>query len=143
MGNCSNCFRRGFTVSWIGTIKRATERLPTALGHLFQVLQIAAGKLVGVLTQPCLTLCDPMDCSPPGSTVQGISRQEYWSGLPLPSPGVLPDPGIEHTSPAFPALAGIFFTSVPTGKQWGKVHLTLFLTGNLLLLCFFCFTIFQ
>ena len=36
--------------------------------------------------QSCPTLCDPMDWSPPGSSVHGISRQEYWSGLPFPSP---------------------------------------------------------
>ena len=36
--------------------------------------------------QSCLTLSDPMDCSQPGSSVHGISRQEYWSGVPLPSP---------------------------------------------------------
>ena len=35
--------------------------------------------------QSCPTLCDPMDCSLPGSSVHGISRQEYWSGVPLPS----------------------------------------------------------
>ena len=40
-------------------------------------------------------------------------RQEYWSGLPFPSPGELPDPGIEQMSPA---LAGIFFTTEPPGK---------------------------
>ena len=34
----------------------------------------------------CLTLCDPMDCSLPGSSVHGILQQEYWSGLPFPSP---------------------------------------------------------
>ena len=36
--------------------------------------------------QPCLSLCDPIDSSPPGSSVAGISRQEHWSGLPFPSP---------------------------------------------------------
>ena len=46
---------------------------------------------------------DLMDCSLPGSSVQGFSRQEYWSGLPLPYPGDLPDPGIEPRSPALPA----------------------------------------
>ena len=40
-------------------------------------------------------------------------RQEYWSGLPLPSPGDLPEPGIE---PASPALAGRFFTIEPLGN---------------------------
>ena len=43
-------------------------------------------------------------------------RQEYWSGLPFPTPGDLPDPGIKLTSPASPALAGGFFTTEPPGK---------------------------
>ena len=43
----------------------------------------------------------------------GFPRQEYWSGLPFPSPGGLPDLGIEPTSPA---LAGGFFTTGPPGK---------------------------
>ena len=45
-----------------------------------------------------------------------FSRQEYWSGLPFPSPGNLPDPGIEPRSLASPALAGGFFTTAPPGK---------------------------
>ena len=40
-------------------------------------------------------------------------RQEYWSGLPFPPPGDLPDPGIELESPVSPALAGGFFTTEP------------------------------
>ena len=47
-----------------------------------------------------LLLCDPMDCSPPSSSVHGLSRQEYWSGLPFPSPGDLPNLGVKPTSPA-------------------------------------------
>ena len=47
--------------------------------------------------QSCLTLCDPLDCvayqAPP---FMRFSSQEYWSGLPFPSPGHLSDPGIEH-----------------------------------------------
>jgi len=39
------------------------------------------------VAQSCLILCDPMDCSPPGSSIEGILRREYWSGLPFPSPG--------------------------------------------------------
>ena len=35
----------------------------------------------------CVQLCDPRDCSLPGSSIQEFSRQEYWSGLPFPSPG--------------------------------------------------------
>ena len=59
-------------------------------------------------------LSGPMDCSPPGSSVYGFPRQECWSGSPpFPSPGDLPNPGIE---PMSPALAGGFCTTEPPGK---------------------------
>ena len=41
------------------------------------------------------TLCDPMHCSPRGSSVREFSQQEYWNGLPCPTPGHLPNPGIK------------------------------------------------
>ena len=44
-----------------------------------------------------------LDCSPPGSSVHGLSRQQSCSGFPFPSPGDLPDPGIEPGSPALQA----------------------------------------
>ena len=72
------------------------------------------------VTQSCPTLCNPINCSLPGSSIHGIfqarilewvayqappsmgfSRQEYWSGLPFPSLGDLPNP---ETEPRFPAL---------------------------------------
>ena len=62
------------------------------------------------VAQSPLTFCNPMDYSLIGSPVYGFSRQEYWSRLPFPSPGDLPDPGIE---PMFPVLTGGFFTTVP------------------------------
>ena len=49
-----------------------------------------------------------------------FSGQEYWSGLPFPTPGNLPDPGIETVSPASPALAGKFSTTVlPEAQEMG------------------------
>ena len=45
--------------------------------------------------QPCPTLCNPVDCNLQASLFMGFSRQEYWSELPCPPPGDLPDPGIE------------------------------------------------
>ena len=51
-------------------------------------------------TQSCLTLCDPMDCSLPGSSVHRFSRQEYWSGFLFPSPRGFSNPGIKPRSPA-------------------------------------------
>ena len=53
-----------------------------------------------LVAKSCPTLCDPMDCNLPGSSVMGFPRQEYWSGLPFPSLRDLPDPGIEPSSPA-------------------------------------------
>ena len=50
-----------------------------------------------------------------------FSRQEYWSGLPFPSPGDLPDPGME---PMSSALAGEFFTTEPPGKSFSSNYLT-------------------
>ena len=47
----------------------------------------------------------------------GFSRQEYWSGLPYPPPGNLPDPGIKPGSLLSPALAEVFFT---TSATWVK-----------------------
>ena len=53
--------------------------------------------------QSCLTLCDPVDCSCQAPLSIGFSRQEHWSGVPFPSPGDLPNPGIEPRSPALQA----------------------------------------
>ena len=55
----------------------------------------------------------------------GFSRQEYWSGLPFPSQGDLPDPGIELASLTSPALAGRFFTTNATivTIQNGRYHI--------------------
>ena len=49
----------------------------------------------------------------------GFSRQEYWSGMPFPLPGDLPDPGIEPMSLISPALASGFFTTTAT---WEAPH---------------------
>ena len=69
---------------------------------------------VCVCAQLCLTLCNPMDCSLPAPLSMEFSKQEYWSGLLCPSPGDLPNPGIEPTSPA---LAGGFFAAcIPPGS---------------------------
>ena len=65
------------------------------------------------VAQSCLTLCDPMACSPPGSSVHSILQQEYWSGLPFPSPGDFPHPGIKPLSSALWAYS---LPSEPPGK---------------------------
>ena len=70
--------------------------------------------------------CDPMDSSPPGSSVCGIFQARILEWLPFPTPGDLPEPGIEPMSFVSPALAGGFFTSEPPEKPSKTVlHQTL------------------
>ena len=57
----------------------------TGVGCHF-LLQCMKVKSESEVAQSCLTLSDPVDCSPPGPLSMGLSRQEYWSGLSLPSP---------------------------------------------------------
>ena len=61
----------------------------------------------------CSTLVSPWTVACQAPLSMGFLRQEYWSGLPLPSPGELHNPGMEPTSPV---LAGRFFTTEPLGK---------------------------
>ena len=61
------------------------------LSHLIKITSV-----VYMCTQSCLTLCNPMDCvACQAPLFMEFSRQEYWSGLPFPTPEDLPDPGIE------------------------------------------------
>ena len=68
------------------------------------------------LLQLCLTLCEPMDCSPPGPSVHGILQARILEWIAFPPPGDLPDLGIEPMSLKSHALAGGFFTTSATGK---------------------------
>ena len=67
------------------------------------------------LLQSFPTLCDPVDCSPPGSSVHEILQARIRSGLPCPPPGNPPNTGMESASLASPALASRFF---PSGTTW-------------------------
>ena len=76
------------------------------------------------VAQSCPTLGDPMDCSLPGSSLHEILQARVLEWVPFPSPGDLPDPGIEPGSPAFQADA---LTSEPPSPQtvssppeWGR-----------------------
>ena len=69
----------------------------------------------GLVAKSCLTLATPWTVACQAPLSMGFSRQEYWSGLPLPSPGDLPNPGIELGSPALKA------DSLPTELQ-GIIH---------------------
>ena len=85
--------------------KPAIQRASVAKGVKVKESEVA---------QSCPTLWNPVVCSQPGSSIHGIlHRQEYWSEFPFPSPGDLPDPGIE---PRFPAFRADALTSEPPGK---------------------------
>ena len=70
--------------------------------------------------QSCPTLWDPVDCSPSGSSVHGILQARRLEWLPLPSPGDLPDPGIE---PGSRALLAVSLSSETPGKVPNRVKL--------------------
>ena len=67
--------------------------------------------------QLCPTLCDPTDYSLSGSSVQGIPSQGYWSGLPSPIPGDLPNPGVE-----LPPKSKFITFSKYTWQFWSTVN---------------------
>ena len=91
------------------TVLRRTGRMgssPTR-GHL-RIVQSAMLFCCWLVAQLCLTLCNPMDCSPPGS-MTGFFRQEQWSGLPFPSPGIF----LTQGSTCISCSAGKVFTTEP------------------------------
>ena len=77
-------------------------------------------KKLSLITQLCLTLCNPWTVAyqAPLSMGIGFSGQEYWSELPCPPPGDLPEPGIELRSPALRADS---LPSEPPGKPYKKL----------------------
>ena len=99
--------------SWVFLLKRDVG--PTVSSDRTPFWSLRSLACMGVKSLlSCLTLCDPMDCSPPGSSVHGLSRQEYWRGLLCPCLGDLPNPGIEPSSLMSPVWAGGFLTSSAT-----------------------------
>ena len=69
-----------------------------------------------LLIKLCLTLCDPMDCSLPSSSVRKISQARILEWVTTASPRDLPGPGLEPSSLVSSVLAGRFFTTEPPGK---------------------------
>ena len=72
-----------------------------------------------LVTKSRATLCYPMDYSPQAPLSMGFPMQKYWSGLPFPSPGDRPNPGIK---PVSPVLAARFFSTEPPGKPSSTTH---------------------
>ena len=82
--------------------------------------------------QSCLTLCKQMDCNPLDSSVQGFHWKNYWSGLPCPPLGDLPDPGIKPVSFMSPALAGEFCTASSNNDNIHYLFIVCYVLNNML-----------
>ena len=80
----------------------------------------------GLVSQLCPTLCDPMDCSLPGSSVHGIIQARMLEWVAIPFPGDLPDPGIKPRSlalqagslPSEPLGSHPWVRKIPYGREW-------------------------
>ena len=68
-----------------------------------EIKKVEHGHLGGLVAKSCPALATPWIVAHQGPLSMGFSRQGYWSGLPVPSPGDLPDPGIKPRSPALRA----------------------------------------
>ena len=91
-----------------------------------------------LVAESCLTICNGMDCIPPCSSVMGSSRQEYWSGFPFLSPGILLTQGPKL---GLPHCRQIFLPSEPPGKVilgWSKSSFRLSITSYRKTLMNFC-----
>ena len=72
--------------------------------------------VVSSVAKSCPTICDPMDCSPPGSSVHGILQAGILEWVTFPSPGDLPNPGVKLESLMSPALQVCSLPLAPPGK---------------------------
>ena len=107
-------FQRAWSGVWISTMHRIVLWV-LGSGDLFLEAFLFHLLVLCLVAQTCPTLCNTMDCSPPGSS----TRQEYRSGLPFPSPGDLSNPGIKPGSLASQA------DSLPLSHQ-GSPKLSLY-----------------
>ena len=104
----------------ISTILSSSSLIHSSAPDFLLLIPSAAAAAAAKSLQSCLTLHDPMDCSPPGSSVHEISQARILE-LPFPSPGDLPGPGTEPASPVSPTLQT---DSLPL-SHWGSPRMQL------------------
>ena len=92
---------------------RRPSRLPAPLVSASPPLWYVCAKLL----QSYPTVCDPVDCSPPGSSVHGVLQARVLERVPRPPPGDLPDPGVEPASLLSAPSAGRFLATAPPGTS--------------------------
>ena len=96
----NNCGGSCLSSSFMPSAEAAAPLVASLVLHCGSGRSSVRARVHAKSLQSCLILCNPMGCSQPGPMSMGFSRQEYWSGLPCPPPGDLPDPGMEPGSPA-------------------------------------------
>ena len=100
-GKCISKLQYIHAMKYYSAIKKENQPQIYTITQINLRCILLSGRKVKVLdTKSDLSLFKPVDCSPPLAPLSmEFSRQEYWSGLPFPSPGDLPDPGIKPRSP--------------------------------------------
>ena len=98
--------------------KTQAHRYKEQIGDYQRQSYMNLEKMCGVWVCVCVCVCLHAQlyttlCNPMAPLCMEFSRQEYWSGLPFPSPGYLSNPGIKSVSLKSPALSGRFFTTAP------------------------------
>ena len=78
--------------------------------------------------QLCPALCDLMDCARKASLAMEFPRQEYWSGLPFPAPGNLPNPGIKPKLPASTCIGRQILYHCATWETYSYTYMYILLT---------------
>ena len=120
-------YRHTWEMLWRQYLLHAIKRVLRVCVCVYVVSQCTyklCSRCVCSVSQSCPALCEPMHCSPPGSSVHGFSRQEYWSGWGSHAllQGDLLDPGIELTSPVSPPLQTDSLPTEPSGKHWSLLN---------------------
>ena len=123
-GSCSQCVH---LLRSSAVCEQDTDAPETHPAHVVRLLPHVPGNTSHspgrpgeevLVAQSCLALRNPMNCVAHQTPLSmGLSRQEYWSGLPFPSPGDLPDSGIEPSYPVSPALQEDYLPSEPPRKE--------------------------
>ena len=101
---------------WVHSFSCRKQKPPLVTAQSREVSFLMGSCVSARSLQACLKLCNPLGVTPQAPLSMGFSRQEYWSGLPCPPPGDLPDTKVEPISVS-PALAGGFFTTRAPGKH--------------------------
>ena len=105
---------KNHTDSIVHRVVKSWTQLSNFHFHIYLLLCVLHA--IHKLLQSCPTVCDPMTVAHQAPLSMGFSRQEYWSGLPCPSPGDLPKPGSKPRSPSLQA------NSLPAEPQRKPTH---------------------